>query len=81
MLGKHAPVKLIKHYRNYQNGLSLETRRLMIARDNAGKNESEEYRKCRNKVVRMVKADKRKEATKMLERNSNLRFEKYLTKL
>lgn len=53
----------------------------MIARDNAGKNESEEYRKCRNKVVRMVKADKRKEATKMLERNSNLRFEKYLTKL
>ena len=34
---------------------------MMIARDNARKNESEEYKKLRNKIVRMVKADKRKQ--------------------
>jgi len=71
ILDKHAPIKVIKQYRNYQNGLSHETKRMMTARDNARKNESEEYKKLRNKVVRMVKADKRKAATRELEKNPN----------
>ncbi len=43
----------------------------MAARDNARKNNPEEYKKLRNKAVRMVKADKRKNAAKMLDKNPN----------
>ena len=54
VLNKHAPVKLIKQYSNYQSGISKETRQKMYARDQARKTKSPEYRMLRNEVVKLI---------------------------
>ena len=64
VLNKHAPVKLIKQYSNYQSGMSKQTRQKMYARDQARKNKSPEYRTLRNEVVKLIKKTKEKEQQK-----------------
>ena len=44
VLDEHAPIKFNKQYKNYQNGISHEAKRMMIACNNARKNGSEEYK-------------------------------------
>ena len=40
VLDKHAPIKKVIQHRNYQGGLSEETKHVMAARDNARKKQS-----------------------------------------
>ena len=50
VLDRHAPIKLVKQHKNYQGGLSYETKQTMAARDNARKNNSEG---CKNLELKL----------------------------
>ena len=68
-LDEIVPMKKVKMHNNHVSALSNETKKLIKERNKARKENSASYKQLRNKCVKLVNRDKRKDTSRKLSDN------------